>query len=78
MEREKNYKLVTQKYYLPNLQYNIKDYIKNDKICLASKVVYYKPYSNLQVLPFSTHCWKYLSINLVIELSISTNKKDNS
>ena len=75
---EKTRKLLARKYFWPSLQHNIEAYIKGCDVCLASKIVRHKPYSNLQSLPVSTHQWKNLSIDFVTGLPISTNWKKDS
>ncbi len=50
-------------------------YAKGYDICLASKVVCYKPYGDLQSLPVLTYWWKDLSMDFVIGLLILVNWK---
>lgn len=71
---DKNCKLVTQKYYWPAWQYNVKVNIKDYNIQIASKVVRPKYYANLQSLPMPMHCSKEMSMDFVIGLSVSTNQ----
>ena len=52
---EKTCKLLAQKYYWPTLRHNVKAYVKDCDICLASKAVRHKPYGDLQLLPVLTH-----------------------
>lgn len=52
--------------------------MKGYNIYLASKVVCYKLYRNLQSLPISTYYWKNHSTNFVIDFSFSINWKGNS
>ena len=75
---EKTRKLVARKYYWPMLCHDVNNYVKGCYICLASKAVRYKPYSDLQSLPASTHYWKNLSIDFVTGLPISTDWKEDS
>lgn len=75
---KKTQKLVAQKYYQSTFRHNVEAYIQGCDICLASKVVGYKLYEDLQSLPMPTYCWKDLSIDFIIGLSISTNLKDDS
>lgn len=46
-EINKNKKFIAKKYYWPFFDYNIKAYIKDYNIYLASKVVRYKSYRDL-------------------------------
>ena len=46
--------------------------MKKYDVYLASKAVYYKPYSDLQFLSISTYYLKDLSINFITSLSILT------
>lgn len=48
---KKTRKLMAKKYFWPSLRKDVKEYIKSYDICLASKVVKYKFYENLQSLP---------------------------
>ena len=70
--------LVAQKYYWPTLRRNVEDNVKGCDIWLASKIVRHKPYGDLQFLSVPTHCWKYLLIDFVTGLPISTMWKENS
>lgn len=47
-------------------------------VCLALKIVKYKPYNKLQLLIVSMHYWKNLSIDFVMDLLVSINQKSNS
>ena len=49
-EINKIWKLISTKYYYLLLCQDNKAYIKGCNICLASKIVWYKPYRNLQSL----------------------------
>ena len=71
-------KLVIRKYNWPTLRHDIKDYMKECNIYLASKVVYHKLYRNVQFLPVPTSRWKDLSMDFVIGLQISTDWKGDS
>ena len=75
---EKTQKLFSRKYYWPTLRHDVEDYIRGCNICLASKIVWHKPYSDLQSLPVPIHHWKYLSIDFVTGLSILTDWKKDS
>ena len=43
---KKTCKLLAQKYYWPTLRHDVEVYVKGCDICLASKAVYHKPYSD--------------------------------
>ncbi len=47
--------LIARKYYWPTLRHNIEAYVIGCNVCLASKSVKPKSYSNLQSLPVPTH-----------------------
>ena len=49
---------------------HLEDYIRWCNECLASKIVYYKPYWDLQFLLMPIYCWKDLLIDLVTGLAI--------
>ena len=66
---EKIRELVAKKYYWETLCHNIEVYIRGCDVYLASKVVKYKHYRNLQQLPVPTHCWKNLFIDFVTGLA---------
>ena len=50
---EKTQQLLARKYYWPTLCHDVEANVKGCDICLASKAVFYKPYSDLQLLPVS-------------------------
>ena len=58
--------------------YYIKAYIKGCNICLASKTVKYKPYSDLQALPILIYQWKDFLIDFITGLLVSTNWKSEN
>ena len=51
----KTKELTSQKYYWPNLKKNVEAYVKDCNICLALKIVRYKPYNNLKILLLLTY-----------------------
>ena len=75
---KKTRKLLVWKYYWPTLRHDVEAYVKGYDVCLVSKAVKHKPYSDLQSLPVPTHWWKDLLMDFVTGLSISTNWKRNS
>ena len=74
----KTQELIVRKYYCPTLRQDVEAYIKDCNICLASKAIQHKHYTNLQILPVPTHRWKDLSMDFVTRLLISTNWKGKS
>ena len=52
---EKTKELVTRKYYWPTLRHDVETYVKDCDVCLASKLVWYKPYRDLQSFPVPRH-----------------------
>ena len=74
----KTRELVGRKYYRPSLRRNIKSYILECDVCLTSKAVRHKPYSNLQSLSIITHQWKNLLIDFVTSLPLSADWKAES
>ena len=70
---DKTRDLVGRKYYWPSLRKNIEAYVKGCSVCLGSKAVRHKPYSDLQSLPVPTHQWKDLLMDFVTRLPISTD-----
>ena len=60
------------------LCHNGDNYVKGCDICLASKVVWHKLYSDLQSLLVPSHRWKDLSIDFITDLPFSTNWKGDS
>ena len=75
---KKTQELIARKNNWPTLPHNVKAYVKGCDLCLASKTVRHKLYSNIQFLPVPTHYWKDLSMDFITGLSISTNLKRNS
>ena len=75
---KKSCKSLAQKYYWPTFRQNVKAYMKGYNMCLASKAVCHKPYSDLQLLPLPTHQWKNFSINFVTNLPVSIDWKEDS
>lgn len=67
--------LVARNCHWATLQHDVQIYVKIYNVCLAFKVICHKRYNNLQLVPVPIHCWKDLSMNFVIDLSISTNWK---
>ena len=66
----KTRELIGWKYYWSSLRKDVEAYVKGCDVCLSSKVIRYKLYSDLQALPVSTHRWKNLSIDFVTGLPI--------
>ena len=75
---DKTKELIGQKYYWPSLRKDIEAYIKSCDICLRSKAIRHKLYSNLQSLIILTYWWKNLSMDFVMRLPISTDWKRES
>ena len=74
---KKTRKFLAQKYYWLILHHNIEVYVKGCNLCLASKVVCHKPYSDLQLLPVLTHQLKHLLMDFMTGLPVSIHwKKD--
>ncbi len=65
--------LIARKYYWPTLRCDFEVYVIGCDVCLASKSMRHKPYSDLQSLSVPTHQWKDLSIDFVTSLPVSTN-----
>lgn len=57
---------------------NIETYIKDFKVKLVSKTIFYKLYSDLYYLPLYIYCLKDLFIHFVIRLIVFTNWKSKS
>ena len=75
---KKTCKLLAQKYFWPTLRHDVKAYVKDCNVCLASKAVCYKPYGNLQLLPVPTHRWKDLLIDFMTGLPVLIDWKGDS
>lgn len=65
--------MVTREYYWLTLRKDMKAYVRECEICLASKAVRYKPYNDLPSLSVLTYQAKDLLIDYVIGPSLSTN-----
>lgn len=72
------HEFITRKYFCLTFRCNIKAYVKNYNIYLSSKAVCHKLYGNFQSIPIPTYQWKKLSINFVIGLPISIDRKSKS
>ncbi len=72
---DKTRELIARKYYWPTLRHDVEAYVIGCDVCLASKSVRHKLYSDLQSLPMPTHRWKDLSMDFVTGLPVSTNLK---
>lgn len=66
----KIWELIAWKYYWLSFWKDVKAYVKGCNICLASKTIRHKLYSDLQSLLILTHQWKDLSIDFVAVLPI--------
>ena len=75
---KKTCKLLAQKNYWPTLRHNVKAYVKDCDICLASQAVCHKPYGNFQLLPILTHQWKDLSMEFMTGLLVLIDWKGES
>ena len=67
---DKTRELVSRKYYWPSLKRDVKTYVRECDIFLASKPVRHKPHRDLQSLFVSTHWWKDLSMDFVTSLPL--------
>ena len=65
---DKTKELISRKYYWPSLKKDVKAYFKSCDVCLLSKAVRHKPYTDLQALPVPTHQWKDLTKIIHYEL----------
>ncbi len=75
---KKTQELITWKYYWLTLRADIESYVKGCDVCLASKSIKPKPYSDLQSLPVLIYWWKDLFIDFVPRLPVSTNWRDKT
>ena len=75
---DKTRELVGRKYYWPSLRRDVKSYVRGYDVCLASKTVRHKPYSDLQSLPIPTHWWKDLSMDFVTGLPLFSDWKGDN
>lgn len=70
--------VVLQKYYWPTLRQAVETYFKSCDMCLASKRVRHKHYSNLQSLEVPMHYRKDLFMDFLTRLPIFMNWKGDS
>ena len=75
---EKTRELIARKYYWPTLRRDVEDYVRGCNVCLASKAVQHKPYSDLQSLSIRIHRWNDLWMDFVMGLPILTDWKGDS
>ena len=52
---KKTCELLAQNYFWPSLWHDVEAYVKGCNVCLASKAMKHKPYSDLQSLSVRTH-----------------------
>ena len=52
---KKTRKLLAQKDYWPTFCYDVEVYVKDYNVCLASKTICHKPYSDFQLMPIPMH-----------------------
>lgn len=69
---------MARKYYWPTLRHDVEAYVKGCDICLASKVVCYKAYEDLQFLLVLTYRWKHFLMNFVKNFSMSSDWKSET
>ena len=62
----KTKELIDRKYYWPSLGKNVEFYVKKCDVCLDSKTVRHKLYSDLQFLPVLTHQWKDFLMDFIM------------
>ena len=70
--------LISRKYYRPSLRKDVENYVKGYNVCLASKVVRYKPHGDLKSLSVPTHRWKDLSMDYMTGLPLSADWKGDN
>ena len=75
---DKTQNVIARKYYWLMLRQDVEAYVKGCDICLAFKVVWHKPYENLQALQVLTHRWKDLSIDFMTKLPVLSDWKGKS
>ena len=75
---DKTRKLVARKDYWLSLRRDVESYVRECDVCLASKAVRHKPYSDLQSLSIPTYQWKDFSIDFVTGLLLSADWKGDS
>ena len=75
---EKTQKLFLRKYHWPTPRRDVEDYVRGYNVCLASKAVRHKPYTDFHSLPISTYRWKDLLMDFVTSLRILTNWKGDN
>lgn len=71
----KTKELIGRKYHRLSLKKDIKTYFKSCNIRLASKIVKFKLYKDLQLMPIPIYYLKNLWIDFVTSFLVSTNRK---
>ena len=64
--------LISWEYNWPSLRNDVEGYVKDYDICLGSKTVRHKPYSDLQLLPL-----QHINNNLALHLENTYSPQDS-
>lgn len=73
----KTIKRVLQKYYWPGVIGDVKEYVKNCKICLQSKTTTKKPFGQMGKMKIATQPWEVVSMDLMGPFVRSTKGNDH-
>ena len=65
---DKILELLSQNYHLPNARKYIETYIVIYDICTKAKVLYYKLFSLLQLLPILDRIWESVLTDFIVKL----------
>ena len=69
-EKAKTYELLICNYYWPNMQRFVNQYVQNCHICTCTKTPRHAKFEVLQLLSVPQHCWKDMTMNFVVSLSL--------
>ena len=69
-EKAKTYKLLIRNYYWPNMQHFVNQYVQNCHTCTCTKTPRHAKFEVLKLLPVPQHCWKDMTMNFIVSLSL--------
>ena len=69
-EKAKTYELLICNYYWSNMQRFVNQYVQNCYTCICTKTLRHAKFEVLQPLSVPQHCWKDMTMNFIVSLSL--------